>query len=241
MALAVVLLALPLAVRWLYFYEGRYQADEVARPDLAQIRVPTAAVSSFEDQVTPQPALSATASEIILVDQAHGNRVQMSDLTVLQARLTARGQRLESVTATEELGQQLRYAKALVVISPGEDWTPDQVEQVEKFVMKGGRVLLVTDPSRYGVAYDELENPIVDDDVPHINGLAARFGLQFQPDYLYNTADNAGNFRNIKLTDLAEHSLTEGLNASRLLRSTLDTDRPTRPDCHRWTDPFKLQ
>jgi hypothetical protein len=73
-------------------------------------------------------------------------------------------------------------------------------------------LLLVTDPSRYDVLYDEWGTYTgLDNDVAHINGLAARFGLVFQPDYLYNTLENEGNYRNIRLTDFAPHPLTEGL------------------------------
>ena len=63
-----------------------------------------------------------------------------------------------------------------------QDWSPAEIDQVQGFVDKGGRLLLVTDPTRYGIEYDEWDNPILDTDVPHINDLAARFGLLFQPD-----------------------------------------------------------
>jgi hypothetical protein len=203
--LALVLLALPLAARWLYFYEGRYEPGKVARPDLAQIEVPPSGVESFADRY------AALAPGVILVDVAHSNQFEMAELAVLRARLSSRGQRIEPLVAAEDLGDQLRYASALVIISPGSDWTPDEIDKVERFVEKGGRLLLVTDPTRYGIRYDEYDMPVIDDDVPHINDLAARFGLLFQADYLYNTADNAGNFRNIKLSSFAQNQLTQGL------------------------------
>lgn len=204
--LALVALTLPLALRWFYFYDGRYEPGEVARPDLESIQAPLPETASFVDRYTP-PDPGA-----VLVDMAHGNRVTMTDLSALQARLTARGQWIEAVRAAEDLDGQLRYAKALIIISPHNDWTQDDIGKVQKFVDKGGRLLLVTDPTRYDVRFDEWDNPILDEDVSHINNLAAQFGLLFQTDYLYNTTDNAGNFRNIKLADFSEHALTQGLD-----------------------------
>jgi len=212
LVLAVLLLAVPVLGRYLFYYPSRYQGSEVPRPDLSQIKAATPESRAFVDR---PPSVAAGT---ILVDLAHDNRVRMAELNVLQARLAGRDQRLESVTAaagdspSSSLGEQLRYAGALVVISPGVDWGQDEVRQVQEFVEKGGRLLLIADPSRYEVLYDEAGDYAgLDSDVPHINSLAATFGLFFQDDYLYNTTDNAGNFRNIKLTEFAEKAVVRGL------------------------------
>jgi hypothetical protein len=202
----IVLLVAPLAIRWFYYYEGKYQPDEVARPDLTRIEEPLAEPQPFADRQV------AAGSGTVLVDLAHENRVQMAELSVLQARLAARGHRLEPVADSDDLTGQLRHAQALVIISPAEDWTAGEIQQAVDFVDKGGRLLLVTDPSRFEPIYDEWGGYVgLDHDAPHINDLAARFGLLFQEDYLYNTVDNAGNFRNIKLTGFARDPLTRGL------------------------------
>lgn len=202
----IVLFAAPSVIRWFYYYEGSYQPGEVARPDLAQIEAPLAEPQPFADrQVT-------AGSGTVLVDLAHENRVRMAELSVLQARLAARGHRLEPVADADDLAGQLRYAQALIIVSPAADWTADEIQQTVDFVDKGGRLLLVTDPSRYGPVYDEWGDYVgLDQDATHINDLAARFGLLFQEDYLYNTVDNAGNFRNIKLSEFATDPLTQGL------------------------------
>jgi hypothetical protein len=205
--LAIVLLISPLVLRWLYYYEGRYEPGPVARPDLSKIEEPLPETQPFTDEG------EAVTFGTVLLDQAHKNRVTMAELNVLQARLTARGRQLEPIVDAEALDKQLRDAQALVIISPGEDWKPDEIQSVERFVEKGGRLLLVADPTRYDVLYDELGDYTgLDNDSPHLNDLAARFDLVFQEDYLYNTSDNEGNFRNIKLTDLADDPLTEGLD-----------------------------
>jgi hypothetical protein len=207
--LALILFAAPVAGRWLSLYEGTWRAAEVPRPDLAGIRAPTSPVERFADR--PPEA----APGIVVVDLAHDNRFEMAELNVLRSRLAARGQRLELLLPDEDapsLAGRLRYAKALIVISPGKPWQADEIQQVQEFVTKGGHLLLITDPTRYGFIYDELGYAIaLDSDAQHINDLAARFGLLFQDDYLYNTSENEGNFRNIKLTDLATQPLTAGL------------------------------
>ena len=141
--LALVLLVVPTVGRWFYHYDGSYQPGQVARPDLDQIEASLPETQPFVDQ-----EIDATPGTI-LFDLAHGNRVKMAELNVLQARLSARGQRLEPVTQSGDLASQLRYARALIIISPGVDWTPDEIQQVQRFVDKGGRLLLVTDPTRF--------------------------------------------------------------------------------------------
>jgi len=212
--IAAALLLLPLAARWLWYYDPAAGSERpaIARPDLSQISEPALAAQAFEDQPT------ASTPGTILVDLAHENRMQMSELSVLQARLAARGQRLEPLADAAKLGDGLRHARALVVVSPGTAWKTDEIEEVVAFVEKGGRLLLVTDPSRYDVLYDEWGDfSALDADVAYINDLAARFGLVFQADYLYNTLDNEGNYRHIRFTDFSPHPLTEGLEQVVLL------------------------
>jgi hypothetical protein len=205
--LAVVLLISPLVVRWFYFYEGRFQPREVPRPDLTRIEPP-----ALESQPFAESELT-TLSGTVLVDLAHANRLEMAELNVLQARLAARGLRLLPVTEKDDFERHLRDAKALMIVSPGQDWAADEIQQVQRFVDKGGRLLLVADPTRFAVIYDEEGFYVgLDHDAPHLNDLAARFGFVFQTDYLYNTVENEGNFRNIGLVDFAEDRLTEGLD-----------------------------
>ena len=204
--LALVLLIAPLVVRWFYYYEGRYAPEKAARPDLTGIDEPLPETRPFTETEVSENRGS------VIVDLAHGNHVQMAELNVLQARLATRGQRLLPVYDPEDLNRQLQHAQSLVIISPAYDWMPDEIQAAQEFVEKGGRLLLVTDPSRFGVIYDEWGYYLgLDPDVPHINDLASRFGFVFQDDYLYNTVENEGNFRNIVLTNLAEDELTAGL------------------------------
>ncbi len=82
---------------------------------------------------------------------------------------------------------------------------------VREFVAKGGRLLLVADPTRFVVEWDEYDYLVFDYDAPHMNTLSTEFGLIFQADYLYNTVENEGNFRNIGLTQFGDDALVAGL------------------------------
>ena len=68
---------------------------------------------------------------------------------------------------------------------------------VEKFVDKGGRLLLVADPTRFH----------------RIDNLAERFGISFQPGYLYDSTDYEINFQNIKISDFREDQMTRDLGS----------------------------
>ncbi|MBN1135435.1 MAG: hypothetical protein JXM73_02570, partial [Anaerolineae bacterium] len=209
--LLAILVAVPLVARWLYYYDGRYQPGPVPRPDLARVSAPTPEMPLFADLPAP-PSGTARASGTVVVDRAHDNQFTMAELNVLQARLAARGQQLEPVEAAEDLPGRLRYAQALLIISPGESFAAAEIQAIQAFVDKGGRLLLVGDPTRFGILTDEWGDYAgLDSDATHLNSLAAQFDLIFQPDYLYNTTEYEGNYRNIRLTEMVDQPLTNGL------------------------------
>jgi hypothetical protein len=243
LVLVVVLFAAPFVGRWLYHYEGQYQPGAVPRPDLSAIEQPAPEIEPFADQ----PA--ALAPGVVVVDLSHENRVRMTELNLLQARLSARGQQLAAADSFDDLQQMLRYARALIVVSPGTDWTADEVEVIRSFVDKGGRLLLITDPTRFVVDFDEYDYLVFDYDSPHMNTLASEFGLIFQSDYLYNTVDNEGNFRNIRLTDFGDDPLTAGLKQVVFYAThSIETKEPvlitargeTRSSASQRTDPLPV-
>ena len=95
------------------------------------------------------------------------------------------------------LEEKLRRADAFAVMLPRDAYMDVEIDLVERFVEKGGKLLLVSDPTRPN----------------RINVLAKRFGVEFQPDYLYNTVEYDLNFRNIFVRDFQPDPLTNGLDA----------------------------
>ncbi|VAW30832.1 hypothetical protein MNBD_CHLOROFLEXI01-1236, partial [hydrothermal vent metagenome] len=67
-----------------------------------------------------------------------------------------------------------------------------------------GHLLMLGDPTRNNIVVEEdlfSFNIIVETDEIPLNSLANSFDIIFNGDYLYNTLENEGNFRNIILTD----------------------------------------
>lgn len=248
----LTLLLAPLAVR--YFQQYRPLAKAPATPpayiaaDIAA--VPTPAAGDFSDEPDISRVATHGAGGLVVLDQAHGNQFTREELAALDGLLAARGLELRPL-ANDGLSDALRPAVALVVIAPVRGYTTAEAQAVADFVGRGGRVLLVGDPTRYNVEFDETDIfavPIVETAQVPLNDLANAFDITFRGDYLYNTVANEGNFRNILLDDAgfgggpltdgleqlvlySSHSLQLGPAAAPLLSADADTwssatDRP---------------
>ncbi|MBN1579726.1 MAG: hypothetical protein JXA89_03415 [Anaerolineae bacterium] len=207
-AIFVILLVLPLLVRAATYYRGWYTPGEISRPDHTTADLPPVERAAFAEQDLKQ------GQGHVLIDYAHQNTVDEAELNLLLSRLTARGMDSVALNENDALPLALSDATALIVIAPHKAFTSDEIEATKAFVEQGGRVLLVADPSRYDwqTRYNEWgEYYVAVSDVAAINSLASAFELAFADDYLYNTANNAGNYQYINLTDFGEHPLTAGL------------------------------
>jgi hypothetical protein len=172
---------------------------------------------------TPVPTLTSVAlntpvafaeapfrSGPVVVDLAHLNRLNRSSFQPLAAALADRnvGLRfwlpktelnafdiqsfLDFPDQSDRLAVQLADASAFVVVSPFFLWSPEEIKLIEQFVADGGRLLLISDPDISGdVARD-------------INNLAEPFGVVFNDDYLYDTAENDGNHTHIYLRNFLD-------------------------------------
>lgn len=206
----LVLLVAPTGIRYLNYYDlGGSQRQTPPQYDPGNVPdVPTPASAAFEDD--PQ-----SGEGFVLLDEAHGNDFTVDEIGYLDGRLAARGYELLYYTGGD-LSLALRTVSAFVVITPQDNFDRDEIQALANFVARGGRLLLVGDPTRFTVDVQEDEFgftvQIENDDIP-LNTLANQFGIIFKGDYLYNTVENEGNFRNIILENsgFAENSLTDGL------------------------------
>jgi len=215
--LFLALLVLPSLARAGYYYRRVYVPPVVPRPDHGLVDLPTVGASAFDDVDVRQ------SSGKVIVDRIHDNAVEDVELNVLLSRFTTRG--LETVPNLDPSSgsdgswvDMLRTAVALVVVSPHEQFSAEEIEAVSRFVERGGRVLLVGDPSRYSLRQevDEIYGEFIvpESDVAALNSLAAPFGLAFADDYIYNTTENAGNYQYVFLRDFSrrgQERLTAGL------------------------------
>jgi len=212
--LLLVLVALPVAGRLLWFHRGWYQPPEIPEIDESQMALPLPEYRPLADQPLETGGL-------VVIDLSHNNNLEVDDLTPLWDRLTARAVAIETLDdSSDSLETQLRGAIALLVIAPTSNYTAEERDLIADFVEDGGRLLLAADPTRPVPPEQEDEEEPLDLEsiffpssaVPAINSLANAFGLVYFDDYLYNLVDNEGNYRNVKFTVFSdEHSLTQDL------------------------------
>ena len=203
-ALALPLFALGFFLgAYFFFYRGGY--DPPPRVDIP-----------FESLVAPVSSLT-TFTEVaplhegtLLVDATHGNNFIKGEVTSLLTRVADRGHEIQFIGESSFFGgfrslseserfplleEKLRQADSLAVILPNDPFSKREIDLVERFVQKGGRLLLIADPTRNH----------------QINSLAERFGMNFQPDYLYNTVEYDLNYQNIFIRNFRADAVTQGL------------------------------
>ncbi|MCH8206418.1 MAG: hypothetical protein IH956_05380 [Chloroflexi bacterium] len=185
------------------FYRGGYDPPPEVRLPLDRINVPSSSFKGFVDEPSIKEGL-------FVVDAAHRNSYSAGELSTLLARVVDRGYSVEfmgdlnrldslfpfaSSQKVRMLDEALTGADSLVVILPRDSYSDAEGAIVERFVRKGGRLLLIGDPSRRN----------------DINSLAKRFGISFQPDFLYNQVDFDLNFQDIFIRDFRQDDLTRNL------------------------------
>ncbi len=216
-AIFLIMLVAPLAVRYFQFYRP-FSASRAAPPQYSAAgiaAVPTPEASDFQDEPQLSRVSTNGSAGIAILDQAHDNQVALEEVAYLDTLLAGRGLSLTPFT-DGDLGLALRSAEALVVIAPVTGYSEAEVMAVRDFVNRGGRVLLVGDPTRYSISFDEddfFAAPVIQTAQIPLNDLANAFDITFRSDYLYNTVENEGNFRNILLgrEGFGESLLTDGL------------------------------
>lgn len=221
----LLMLLAPLAVRYLQYYRPlnpppatppAYSAAEITE-------VPTPQTNQFQDVPAANRAETSELGGIALLDQSHDNQFSLEEIAYLDSLLAARGYQLTPFLEGE-LGDALRPAGALVIITPLTGYSPAEVLAVREFVARGGRVLLVGDPTRYNIEFDEFDlfaPPTIRTAQVPLNDVANAFDITFRGDYLYNTIENEGNFRNILIdeTGFSGAELTDGLEQLALYSS----------------------
>ena len=184
-----------------FFYRGSYDPPPSVTIPFEQITSPA---------VAPVAATASSVTQVqeglVLVDDLHLNSFTESEISTLISMVANRGYDVEVIdisstvegqTRLQMLEQRLRRATSFAVMLPRTPYSEEEIDLVQRFVDKGGKLLLVSDPTRPN----------------RINALAKRFGVEFQPDYLYNTVEYDLNFRHIFVRDFQPAPLTSGLDS----------------------------
>lgn len=205
--IALAALLLPILVRAFWFYRGAADRPEIATPDFASFSAPEAPVNVSEtDEEIPQ--LDGT----VLIDTFHGNQFSMTEIASLTSAIQARGGKVEIAGDSFSLESQLKYAGAFVSISPSFTFSTYDVQLLQNFAGRGGKILVFTDATRNFIAFDFISgNPTALGDANAANSLLKVFDISINNDYLYNTQVNEGNFRNVFFDEFGKSELTFGL------------------------------
>jgi len=191
--------------RWLYFGGSAYTPPDRPLPE-ANLEIATAA-ARLETVDNPDQSRG-----VIAVDLAHNNALFLEELNILFSKIVARGFSYEVIFDPDDvdfdlegqgLADKLRYAQALILPLPRMEYTAEEINQIEQFVGKGGRLLLIGDPTRT-VSVEAL------------NSIAGSFEIIYLNDYLYNlnAERNDNNYRNVVYTNFTDSPLTAGLDES---------------------------
>ncbi len=185
---AVAIIVILILLQFIWYYRGIYIAPPTESLRLDEISVTEIYPRPFADKYE-------VGDGTVIFDLGLNSTRHSFELTPLLNRLTSRGFSYEFMEGREELSEKLKYASSLAVISPKPAFKTGEVKEIKRFIDRGGRLLLISDPER----------------ADSINSLSSGFGIIFEGGYLYNMHVHEGNFRNIYLREFAESNVTEGL------------------------------
>ena len=200
LALIPISAAATFAGAFLFFYQGSYEPPPPLDIPFEQITSPGVAAEAPVDSGSLR-----VRRGMLLVDALHANSFTSRELVTLSSWVSDRGYDVEfvgnfapldGILRLRLLEEKLRRADSFAVMLPRIAYSEAESDLVERFVEKGGKLMLVSDPTRPNQA----------------NSLAKRFGLEFRPDYLFNTVEYDQNFRHIFVRDFQPDPLTNGLD-----------------------------
>ncbi len=208
--IAIILVGIIVVVlgRGFFYYSGFYSPPPSEIPSYEHIAIPPAASTEFSD-------VYVEGEGIILIDLSHDNDFDIEELNVLTWRLVSRGLTIEFFSPGDDLKkellgkeaeedesekeadleEELPVADAYIIVCPLAEFSKEERATLDEFVKNGGKLLLIADPTRSS----------------QINSISIRFGLIFEPDYLYNQKENDANYRNIFVTEFKENEITKDI------------------------------
>ena len=201
LGILIVCAGIAFGAGYVFFNASNYQA-----PVTAEFVYPDTTDRDLPGSPALEIAATAPSDGLLVVDAVHRNSYRSTEISILLSKVVDRGMRVEyagnfrTTDAAKRLAtleEKLRRADALLVILARDAYSIEEVNLVESFVRKGGKLLLITDPTRIHL----------------MNSLSERFGINFQPDYLFNQHENDLNFQNIFIRDFQPDELTAGVNS----------------------------
>ncbi|HOJ01553.1 MAG TPA: DUF4350 domain-containing protein [Anaerolineaceae bacterium] len=200
----VGLFLIPIIARTVWYYQGIYiPSKQLQTPDFLSLEIP---------QPTLSTSVASNAREIkktgsVVLDLAHANQYQITEIEMLIDELKDRGAEIVTFDEGEDLNSTLKGAAAFISIAPTMDFSGDEIQQIQTFAARGGRLLVIADPTRSSSEYAISRAQ----SVKVVNTLLEPYHIIFRNDYAYNVYDHEGNFRNVYLEPLDKNELTENV------------------------------
>jgi hypothetical protein len=205
LAIALLFFVLPFMMRGFWFYRGIYfPASRETSPDFSEFTVIQPALSTL-------PAYAGSGNsegKRILFDQAHNNQYSLAEIESLRGLLLNQGAEILELRPKEDLSEKLKKADAFIIITPTDFYTEPELKAIEDFVGRGGRLLVIADPTR-SVSESDRDR---EKSVNLANEILGTFRISFRNDYLYSLVNNEGNYRNVHIHPTGSHPLSMNLS-----------------------------
>ncbi len=202
--IALICLLLPIIARALWYYQGFYFRSPLDQaPEYEKFMVP---LPTLATQPAPQ-FIENGFNKKVLIDYAHTNRFNLAEIDSLTQALLHLNASIELDKDGKNLTSKLQDADAYVIIAPTTAFNIESIQTIENFVKRGGRLLIVADPTRTNQNYYvDVQNSIL-----YANQVIDPFRIAFKTDYIYSITHNEGNYRNVFAVPAEENKLTHDI------------------------------
>ena len=202
---AVLVFFLPVLLRVFWFYQGFYfDKNRLRTINFDAITEPLPEISANQ---TTYSASSDAKKSIIVVDDAHHNYFDLIEIDALVSNLISHNAEVLVARSREDFLDWLKKADAILTIAPSEDFPNEEVEALEEFTQRGGRIVVFSDPTHPDSSYIRTRENAVE----IVNDMLQPFKVSFNNDYLYNLNINEGNFRNVYVQPQTGSEITSGI------------------------------
>jgi hypothetical protein len=186
------------------------------------------AIVASEPEPTGNASVDVDEEKVVLVDAAHSNQYSRDDIEPLVRTLVADGHEIRFFEPPRQrppgatLNGTLAGADALVVVAPSQRYTADEVRSVSDFARRGGRVLVLVEPTStqvssgggglFGLSSEQVTT--------EITPLSSAFDIAVGTGYLFTMHENDNNFRNVFAEPTNSDNLTEGVDRMTVQQAT---------------------
>lgn len=145
-----------------------------------------------DGEITPDRS-ATTGSGTVVIDNAHANRWDRATIEPLVRGLTRVGYNVE-IHQGGDLAAALDDAKAFVVIDPGREFPPGDVDDIRRFTGQGGRLLVVGEPNRITISAS-LFGSSINTQESSLTTLGGAYGASVGTAYLRNQESSDINYK----------------------------------------------